>query len=73
MYSYSEVKVSLWGERASAFNADQAVAQPEGKPVVVLLVGGLMKKHQGTPRCFFCFVLVYLVMLIHVTAFLCAM
>jgi hypothetical protein len=47
MYSYSEIKVSLWGEHASAFAVDQALAGTEGKPIVMLFVGGLMKRYQG--------------------------
>jgi hypothetical protein len=45
--------VSLWGERASAFVIDQAPALVEGRPIVVLFVGGLMKKYQGTAHSLF--------------------
>lgn len=45
--SYSEVRVSLWGERTSAFVVDQAINPDGGKPIIVLLVGCLMKKYQG--------------------------
>lgn len=71
--SYSEVKVCLWGERASAFVVDQAISLDKGKPVVVLLVGGVMKKYQGTPRRFSCLVSVSLVTLVHVTTLLFVM
>lgn len=37
--------MSFWGERASAFVVDQALTPAEGKPLVLLLVGGLMKKY----------------------------
>lgn len=47
MCSYLEVKVTLWGECASAFNVEQMFDPSEGKPVVVLFVGTLMKKFQS--------------------------
>jgi len=46
--SYSEMKVSLWGEGAAAFNTDAVNNGAEDKPIVVLFVGGLMKSYQGT-------------------------
>ncbi|XP_066351389.1 uncharacterized protein [Miscanthus floridulus] len=39
VYRYSKIKVSLWGERSAAFNANQVPNPVDGKPVVVLLVG----------------------------------
>lgn len=39
--------MTLWGERASAFSVDHVFSSDSGKPVVVLLVGGLIKRYQG--------------------------
>ncbi|XP_066316197.1 uncharacterized protein [Miscanthus floridulus] len=44
--SYSEMKVTLWGEGAAAFNTDAVNNGAEDKPIVVLFVGGLMKSYQ---------------------------
>ncbi|XP_066394885.1 uncharacterized protein [Miscanthus floridulus] len=46
--SYSEMKVTLWGQRAAAFNTDAVNGGAEDKPIVVLFVGGLVKSYQVT-------------------------
>jgi len=46
--SYSEIKITLWGHRAAAFNTDGVYNRTEAKPIIVLFVGGLMKSYQGT-------------------------
>ncbi|WVZ89379.1 hypothetical protein U9M48_035795 [Paspalum notatum var. saurae] len=45
--SYFEIKVSLWGHRASAFTIDTIHNPSESKPIVVLLVGTVVKTFQG--------------------------
>lgn len=45
--SYSEMKITLWGQRATAFTTDGVYSSSEAKPIVVLFVGGLMKSYQG--------------------------
>ncbi|KAJ1256523.1 hypothetical protein BS78_K009400 [Paspalum vaginatum] len=45
--SYSEMKVTLWGNRASAFTLDGVYDPNEAKPIIVLLVGTLAKNYQG--------------------------
>jgi hypothetical protein len=47
IHSYSEMKVTLWGQRAAAFNTDGVYNSAEAKPILVLFVGGLMKSYQG--------------------------
>jgi hypothetical protein len=45
--SYSEMKVTLWGQRAAAFTTDGVYDSTQAKPIVVLFVGGLMKSYQS--------------------------
>ncbi|KAJ1262209.1 hypothetical protein BS78_09G089300 [Paspalum vaginatum] len=45
--SHYEIKVTLWGQRASAFTLDNVYDPDEAKPIVVLLVGTLVKTYQG--------------------------
>lgn len=45
--SCSEVKITLWGQRAAAFNIDAVYDRAEARLIVVLFVGGLMKSFQG--------------------------
>ncbi|KAJ1270376.1 hypothetical protein BS78_06G048300 [Paspalum vaginatum] len=45
--SYFEIKVTLWGHRASSFTIDTVYDPNESKPVVVLLVGTIVKTYQG--------------------------
>jgi len=42
------MKVTLWGQRAAAFNTDVVNVGAEDKPIVVMFVGGLVKSYQGT-------------------------
>lgn len=46
--SYSEMKITLWGERATAFTTEGVYSSSEAKPIVVLVVGGLMKSFRGS-------------------------
>ncbi|KAG0516851.1 hypothetical protein BDA96_09G037800 [Sorghum bicolor] len=46
--SYSEIKITLWGERAAAFTTDGVYDASVAKPITVLFVGGLMKSYLGT-------------------------
>lgn len=46
--SGSEVKVTLWGQRATEFTIDDIYDANNPKPVVVLFVGCLMKTFMGT-------------------------
>lgn len=43
--SYSEMKVTLWGQRAAAFTTDGVYDSVQAKPIVVLFVGGLVKSY----------------------------
>ncbi|WVZ78714.1 hypothetical protein U9M48_026377, partial [Paspalum notatum var. saurae] len=45
--SYFEIKVSLWGHRASAFAVGPAYDPNASKPIVVLLVGTIVKTYRG--------------------------
>ncbi|WVZ92226.1 hypothetical protein U9M48_038309 [Paspalum notatum var. saurae] len=45
--SYFEIKVTLWGHRASAFMIDAVYNADEPKPIIVLLVSALAKTYQG--------------------------
>ncbi|WVZ54141.1 hypothetical protein U9M48_004992, partial [Paspalum notatum var. saurae] len=45
--SYFEIKVSLWGHRAASFTIDTIYDPNESKPIVVLLVGTIVKTFQG--------------------------
>lgn len=45
------MKITLWGERAAAFSIDGVYNRAEGKPIVVLFVGGLMKFYQRMLSC----------------------
>lgn len=45
--SYSEIKITLWGQRATAFTTAGVYNASDAKPIVVLFVGGLMKSFQG--------------------------
>ncbi|WVZ92227.1 hypothetical protein U9M48_038309 [Paspalum notatum var. saurae] len=44
---YFEIKVTLWGHRASAFMIDAVYNADEPKPIIVLLVSALAKTYQG--------------------------
>ncbi|WVZ89482.1 hypothetical protein U9M48_035883 [Paspalum notatum var. saurae] len=44
--SYFEIKVTLWGHRASAFMIDAVYNADEPKPIIVLLVSALAKTYQ---------------------------
>ncbi|XP_066316178.1 uncharacterized protein [Miscanthus floridulus] len=46
--SYSEIKITLWGQRATAFSTEGVYDSNEAKPIVVLFVGGLVKSFQGS-------------------------
>lgn len=54
IYSYSEIKITLWGQRAAAFSTDGIYDRALAKPITVLFVGGLMKSYQGTWCLFPC-------------------
>lgn len=45
--SYSEMKVTLWGQRAAAFTTDGVYDSVQAKPIIVLFVGGLVKSYRG--------------------------
>ncbi|XP_062201309.1 replication factor A protein 1-like isoform X2 [Phragmites australis] len=42
-----EVKLTLWGQRAAEFTIDEIYNEEEGKPIVLLVVGNLMKSFAG--------------------------
>uniref|UniRef100_A0A0A9I1Q7 Replication protein A OB domain-containing protein n=1 Tax=Arundo donax TaxID=35708 RepID=A0A0A9I1Q7_ARUDO len=42
-----ELKITLWGQRATQFNVDNIYDPSECKPIVALFVGGLIKSYQG--------------------------
>ncbi|CAD6257799.1 unnamed protein product [Miscanthus lutarioriparius] len=46
--SYSEIKITLWGQRATTFSTEGVYDSNEAKPIVVLFVGGLVKSFQGS-------------------------
>ncbi|XP_062181791.1 replication protein A 70 kDa DNA-binding subunit C-like [Phragmites australis] len=42
-----EIKLYLWGQRASEFNASEIYAIGQGAPVIAIFVGTLMKSYKG--------------------------
>ncbi|XP_062181912.1 uncharacterized protein LOC133886197 isoform X1 [Phragmites australis] len=42
-----EIKLTLWGQRAAEFTIDEVYNEEQGKPIVVLIVGNLMKSFAG--------------------------
>ncbi|XP_062182255.1 uncharacterized protein LOC133886584 isoform X3 [Phragmites australis] len=45
--SNAEVKLTLWGQRAAEFTIDEVYNEEESKPIVMLVVGNLMKSFAG--------------------------
>lgn len=50
VYSNYEMKLNLWGQRASEFDSDQICQLSQDHPVIVIFVGMLMKSYKGTIR-----------------------
>ncbi|XP_062227444.1 uncharacterized protein LOC133925583 [Phragmites australis] len=45
--SNAEIRLTLWGRRAAEFSIDSIYNEEQAKPVVVLIVGSLMKTYAG--------------------------
>ena len=47
IHSNAEIRLTLWGRRAAEFSIDSIYNEEQAKPVVVLIVGSLMKTYAG--------------------------
>lgn len=47
LYSGTELRLTLWGQRAAEFNIDNIYDANNPKPIVALFVGCLMKTLMG--------------------------
>ncbi|XP_062227408.1 replication factor A protein 1-like [Phragmites australis] len=52
--SSAEIKLTLWGQRATEFNIDEVYNEEETTPIIVLIVGTLMKTYRGRWMPLYC-------------------